>query len=744
MSDKMEASGTAKFEKPIEVQTTLVLPDDLPVIASGSTVLYPQQLVPIVATEERDVKAIDEAASSEAKLLVVLPQEMVDGGKYEGGPREVGATATIVRMAKAPDGSIHAILQGLGRVRVVKLAEDKAWLRAEVEALVETGDRTAEVEAMVRDVLKTFDEVVDMSDSMPAELKSAAEGMSDTSTLSDFIAGNLKLKPEDRYQVLVELDVNKRLSMVRDLLAHEIDVSKVQSKIQSDVQGELDKRQREFILREQMKAIQRELGESDITPELAELKERLDEAKLSEVAQREADRELQRLSTIPSMSPEYQVARTYLEWLADLPWSTSTVDEMDIKRAEKILDEDHFGLDKVKRRILDFLAVLKLKEGDTRGPILCFVGPPGTGKTSLGQSVARALGRNFIRVALGGIRDEAEIRGHRRTYVGAMPGRIVREIKRAGSNNPVLMLDEVDKIGSDYRGDPASALLEVLDPAQNSTFTDHYLDVAFDLSRVFFIATANVPDPIPAPLRDRMEIIELSGYTEHEKLEIAKRYLLPRQLDENGIPDGGLKVTDGAIREVIRSYTREAGVRNLERELGSLCRGVARGVAGGDTSKVTITEKRVSIYLGSIKFRWEMASEKDEVGVATGLAATAAGGEVLFVEASVIPGKGRLTLTGQLGDVMQESAQAALTYSRTRSAALGVSDDFLDRHDVHIHVPAGAVPKDGPSAGVTLSTALASAMTGRPVRKARCVASCCLLAPFATRLSPRTEPVVRS
>jgi ATP-dependent Lon protease len=410
MSDKIKATKTAKPEKPIEVQTTLVLPDSLPVIASGSTVLYPQQLVPIVATEERDVKAIDEAASSEEKMLAVLPQEMVDGGKYEGGLREVGATATIVRMAKAPDGSIHAILQGLGRVRLVELAEDKPWLRAKVEAVVETGERNAEAEAMTRDVLKTFAEVVDMSDSMPADLKSAAESMSDTSTLSDFVAGNLQLKPEERYQVLVELDVNKRLSMVRDLLAHEVDVSKVQSKIQSEVQGELDKRQREFILREQMKAIQRELGEGEITPELSELKERLGEANLSEAAQREADRELQRLSTIPSMSPEYQVARTYLEWLADLPWSTSTDYELDIKRAEKILDEDHFGLDKVKRRILDFLAVLKLKEGDTRGPILCFVGPPGTGKTSLGQSVARALGRNFIRVALGGIRDEAEIR----------------------------------------------------------------------------------------------------------------------------------------------------------------------------------------------------------------------------------------------------------------------------------------------------------------------------------------------
>ena len=717
MSDR-EKEAPGQTAGPNEVTPRKdALPEELPGIASGATVLFPQQLVPVVASEERDVKAVDEAASSEAKLLVVVPQDATGDGKYEGSPRKVGTAATIVRMAKAPDGSVHAILQGVQRVKVVALTQEQPWMRAKIAPLSERRKAPAELEALMRDVVKNFREMVELSDTMPKELIGAAENMHDASPLADFIAGNIQLKPDDRFNVLKELDVNKRLSMVHDLLAHEIEVSRVQTKIQSDVHGELEKRQRDFILREQMKVIQRELGEGEVSPELAELQERLEAAGLPEAAKREADRELQRLSTIPSMSPEYQVARTYLEWLADLPWSSSTKDSLDIKRAEKVLNEDHFGLEKVKKRILDFLAVLKLKEGDTRGPILCFVGPPGVGKTSLGQSIGRALGRKFVRIALGGVRDEAEIRGHRRTYVGALPGRIIREIKRCESNNPVFMLDEMDKLGNDFRGDPASALLEVLDPAQNSTFTDHYLDVEFDLSRVFFIATANVQDTIPAPLRDRMEIIELPGYTEHEKLEIGKRYLLPRQITENGIPEGMLRLTDGAIREVIRSYTREAGVRNLERELGSICRGVARKVAEGSEEKLTVTDKEVSEYLGPQRFRWELASERDEVGVATGLAATMAGGDVLFVEATTVPGKGRLTLTGKLGEVMQESAQAALTYARARSSVLGVPNGFLDKNDIHIHVPAGAIPKDGPSAGVTMATALASAMTKRPVRK---------------------------
>jgi len=693
------------------------VPERIPIILSASTVMYPQQLMPVLATQQRDIQAIDNAASTEAKVLGVFPQQATKEGVYDGPPCPIGTAAAIVRMAKAPDGSVHAILQGISRIELKGTAPADGWTEGQVQQLEDVVERGLELEALMRDVVKTFQRVVSLSETMPNELTAAVTNVTDPSALADFVAANLALKTEQRYAVLAELNVNKRLAAVAELLKHEAEVLEVQSEIQAGVRGELDRRQREFILREQMKAIQKELGEGEVTPELSELKERLEAAGLPEAARKEADRELRRLAAIPTVSPEYQVARTYLEWLAELPWQVTTEDQLDIERAEKILEEDHYGLEKVKRRILDFLAVIKLKGGETRGPILCFVGPPGTGKTSLGQSIARALGRKFIRISLGGVRDEAEIRGHRRTYVGAMPGRIIQEIKRAGSANPLIMLDEVDKLGTDFRGDPASALLEVLDPAQNSTFTDHYLDVAFDLSRVFFIATANVRDTIPGPLLDRMEIIELPGYTEHEKLEIAKRYLLPRQMRENGIPEGALRMTDGAILEVIRSYTREAGVRNLERELGSVCRGIARQIAQGRTEEVVVTEEGVSEYLGPPRFRWELAGEADEVGVATGLAATMTGGDVLFVETSVVPGKGRLILTGKLGEVMQESAQAALTYARSRAGVLGIPAAFFDKNDLHIHVPAGAIPKDGPSAGVTMATAMVSAMTRRPVKK---------------------------
>ena len=693
------------------------LPETMPAIPSGSNVMYPQQLVPILATEERDIRAIDDAASSEGKMIAVFPQRVVAEGRYDGELLPIGTAATIVRMAKAPDGAVHAILQGVSRVHLLAVEQGEPYPRVRVEALRDEVDPSLQLEARVREAVEGFVRVVNLSESLPRELASAVTNVTDPSALADFIAANLPLKAEERYAVLEETNVNRRLERVMELLAHETEVLEVQSKIHADVRGELDKKQREFILREQLKAIQKELGEGEITPELAELKQRLEAAGLPEAARKEADRELQRLTNIPTMSPEYQVARTYLEWLAELPWGKSTEDQLDIRRAEQILEEDHYGLEKVKRRILDFLAVLQLKGGATKGPILCFVGPPGTGKTSLGQSIARALGRKFIRMALGGIRDEAEIRGHRRTYVGAMPGRIIQEIKRCGVNNPLIMLDEVDKLGADFRGDPASALLEVLDPAQNFTFTDHYLDIPFDLSRVFFIATANMVDTIPSPLRDRMEIIELPGYTEHEKLEIGRRYLLPRQMQENGIPEGVLRVSDSAILEIIRSYTREAGVRNLERELGSICRGVARRVALGEDGPFVAGAEDVAAYLGPPRFRWELASEEDEVGVATGLAATVAGGDVLFVEATLVPGKGRLILTGKLGEVMQESAQAALTYARSRAAALDIPASVFEKNDIHIHVPAGAVPKDGPSAGVTIATALVSALTRRPVRK---------------------------
>ena len=695
----------------------LVLPDVMPVIPSGTNVVYPQQLMPVMAVEERDKRAIDEAASSEGKLVAIFSEpEDEEGSKGGLRLRDVGTVASIVRMAKAPDGSIHAILQGRARIRLVAVEGEGPPVHARVERLDDEGGADLKAEAVMREASEAFVRAANLSDTMPLEIAAAIADIREPAALADFIAANLPLKPDDRYQVLAESNVGRRQSLVNSLLRHELEVLEVRSKIQSDDKGELDHRQREFILREQLKAIQKELGE-EATPELAELRERLQSADLPEVARKEADREIERLEQIPAISPEYQVVRTYLEWIADLPWNITTDDQLDIEHAARILDEDHYGLEKVKTRILDFLAVLNLKGGETRGPILCFVGPPGTGKTSLGQSIARALNRNFIHVSLGGMRDEAEIRGHRRTYVGAMPGRIIQEIRRAGSANPLMMLDEVDKLGTDFRGDPAAALLEVLDPAQNFTFTDHYLDIAFDLSRVFFIATANLTDTIPSPLLDRMEVIELPGYTEYEKLEIGKRYLLPRQLEQNGISKSVLRMSEGAIREIIRSYTREAGVRNLERELGSVCRRVARLVVEGEKNQISVTQDNVSEFLGPTRFRWELAAQKDEVGVAAGLAATAAGGDVLFVEATAVPGKGRLTLTGKLGDVMQESAQAALTYARSRADTLGIAPAFFDRNDLHIHVPAGGVPKDGPSAGVTMATALVSAMTRRPVHK---------------------------
>ncbi|MDR9459870.1 MAG: endopeptidase La, partial [Dehalococcoidia bacterium] len=513
------------------------------------------------------------------------------------------------------------------------------------------------------------------------------------------------------------LNIGKRLKKVTSFINRELEILELGSKIQSEIKGEFDKAQRQYYLREQLKAIQRELGEVDEqTMEIDELRKSIEEAQLPPEALKEAERELDRLSKMPPQAAEYSVAKTYLDWVTSLPWTKGTEESVDVKRAAEILDEDHYDLEKVKERILEYLSVRKLKQ-DMKGPILCFVGPPGTGKTSIGQSIARALGRKFVRMSLGGVRDEAEIRGHRRTYVGALPGRIIQGIRRAGSNDPVFMLDEIDKVGADFRGDPSAALLEVLDPEQNHAFFDHYLDVPFDLSRVMFITTANLEDPILPALRDRMEVLELPGYTEVEKLHIAKKFLITKQLRENGISKGKLKITDDAILTIVRKYTREAGLRNLEREIGTICRKVARQVIEDDIKKITITPKKLKEFLGAGKFSYEVAEGSDEVGVATGLAWTQAGGDVLFVEALLVPGKGNLTLTGKLGDVMQESARAALTYSRAHASSLGVQGNFYETKDIHIHVPAGAIPKDGPSAGVTMTVALASAISGRPVKK---------------------------
>jgi len=692
------------------------VPEVIPIIASGPNVLFPSQMVPVAATEPPEIQAIDDATTS-GKVVGIFAQRPQDG-QYRGELYEVGTAAVISRMAKTPDGAVHAILQGVARVRLLSLEQREPWLRGRVEVLEEPRERSVEVEALARQVTQLFQRAVQMSEQMPKELALMVTGIPEPGALADFVAAHLPLRPEDRQRVLEAIDLRQRLGLVLQLLQHELEVLEVTTQIQQRVRSELDRRQREVILREQLRAIQRELGEGELPPELVELKGRLEAAGLPEVARKEAERELERLRTIPPQSPEYQVARTYLEWLADLPWNKSTEDNLDMARARQILDEDHADLEKVKERILGYLAVRKLKGGDMRGPILCFVGPPGVGKTSLGQSIARALGRRFVRISLGGVRDEAEIRGHRRTYVGALPGRIVQEIRRAGTNNPLFMLDEVDKLGLDFRGDPAAALLEVLDPAQNHAFVDHYLDVPFDLSKVFFITTANVVDTIPPALRDRMEVIEIPGYTEGQKLEIARRYLLPRQLQENGIPQGMLEVTDEALLELVRSYTREAGVRQLERELGAICRRVAQRIAEGRQEPVVVTPAALEELLGPPRFRWQAAEEEDEVGVATGMAATPFGGDIRYVEAAVVPGRGRLILTGKLGEVMQESGQAALTYARSRAQALGIPPTFFEKHDVHIHVPAGAIPKDGPSAGITMATALVSAVTKRPVRKA--------------------------
>ena len=709
-------SGQQGGGEPQGPEEAFKVPEVLPALASRAVVLFPGLMVPLASADEAIVQAVVEAAASPSKMLALFAQKTGTDGQPTDELYTVGTAANVLRMARAPTGAVQAIIQGVARVRLLAKEQEKPSLRVRVETIRETDHQGIEMEALYRSVLSQFQKAIGLTESLPDELAAAAETIAPAGSLADFVAAHVNMKPEERQAVLEAANIEDRLRLVNSFLTRELEVLQVEQDIQSKVRGEMEQGQRQYILREQLKAIQRELGESELTPEIDELQKRMEEAHMPEEARKEAERELERLRSMPQAAAEYQVSRNYLEWLVSLPWDKSTEDNLDIARAEEILNADHYGLDKVKRRILDFLTVRKLK-ADSRGPILCFVGPPGTGKTSLGQSISRALGRKFVRMSLGGMRDEAEIRGHRRTYVGALPGRIIQEIRRVGSNNPLFMLDEVDKLGVDFRGDPASALLEVLDPEQNFSFTDNYLDVPFDLSKTMFITTANIMDTIPPPLLDRMEIIELPGYTEHEKLEIAKRYLAPRQMVENGLQPGLLTISDEALLEVIRSYTREAGVRSLEREIGTICRGVAREVVRGAVDAITVTPENLPKFLGPRRFRWEVAQEEDEVGVATAMAATAVGGDILYVEASCVPGKGRLTLTGKLGDVMQESAQAAVTYARSRAGDLGIDSGAFDNCDMHIHVPAGAVPKDGPSAGVTIATALVSALTRRPVRK---------------------------
>ena len=705
--------------QPIVVTDGPMLPDGLPVLPLRETVAFPDTVVPLAVGQERSVALVNDVLAGNRQLVMVASRNPESEQPPPSELYDVGVAGAIARMLRAPDGSLRILVQASQRVRITRWAREEPYLFAEIEESRDVLDETPELLALMRNVQQTFSGIVEQVPYLPEELQMAVANLEDASALSHLIAGALRLKAEDKQALLEELDVGRRLRRLSELLAQELDVISLGSKIQSQVQSELDKTQREYFLRQQMKAIQEELGEADeMQAEANELRDQLAALDLPEEVRKQADRELGRLERLPPAAAEHGVIRTYLEWIASLPWSISTTDNLNLRHARRVLDEDHYDIEAVKDRILEFLAVRKLNP-DARGSILCFVGPPGVGKTSLGKSIARALERSFERISVGGVRDESEIRGHRRTYIGAMPGTIIRALRDAGSNNPLFMIDEIDKMGADYRGDPASAMLEVLDPEQNGSFRDHYLDVPFDLSGVMFVTTANTLDTIPGPLRDRMEVIALAGYTEEEKLEIARRYLVPRQIERNGLTKGKIEITDAALRAVISDYTREAGVRNLEREIGSLCRKVARQVAEGKaTRKVSVGEKRARELLGRQRFFTESRRRTREPGVATGLAWTPAGGDVLFVEATAMPGSGKLTITGQLGDVMRESAQAALSHVRGHARALvpDLPEDWFARHDLHVHVPAGAIPKDGPSAGITMATALMSLLAGQAVR----------------------------
>jgi len=695
------------------------IPSSLPVLPVRDIVVFPYMIIPLFVGRELSIKAIDHALNTN-RLVMLLSQK--DLGIENPNPEDlysVGTICMIMRMLKLPDGRVKILVQGLTKARVTGIEKNESFFVGQIEKLPEEqkAEMTIENEALIRTVKEQLDKVVSLGKSILPDVMVVIENLEDPGRLADLVASNLALKTDQAQEILELGDPIERLRKVGEILTREIQLLTIQHKIQNEARGEIDKTQREYFLREQLKAIQRELGDIDERAEEArEFRQKIDEAKMPEKVQKEAEKQLRRLEKMHPDSAESGTIRTYLEWLTEIPWAKSTKDQIDIKAAEKILNEDHYDLEKVKERILEYLAVRKLKE-KMKGPILCFIGPPGVGKTSLGRSIAKAMGREFIRLSLGGVRDEAEIRGHRRTYVGALPGRIVQSIKQAGTNNPVIVLDEVDKIGSDFRGDPSSALLEVLDPEQNNTFMDHYLAVPFDLSRVMFITTGNMADTIPGPLRDRMEIIYLSGYTDPEKLEIAKKYLVPKQMDEHGISRKILTIHDSAIRQVISHYTREAGVRNLEREIANLCRKIAKRYADNKAKTFTLSAANLHTFLGAPKYLPEEELKKNEIGVSTGLAWTESGGDVIFIEATVMKGKGGLTLTGQLGDVMKESAHAALSYVRSRGKELGISEDAISSQDLHIHVPAGAIPKDGPSAGITMATAIASALTGRPLRR---------------------------
>lgn len=687
----------------------------LPILPLRETVVFPGSMTPLAIGEERSVRLVDEAVAGDRTIALVTNRSGEEEATGAEDLYEVGTSAVVHKMIRVPDGTLRVLVQGLDRVRLESVESTDPYLAGLFTALPDVVRREREVEALARSVEALFGRIVESAPYLPEELALAAMNAESPGALANLIASTIRLPTEEKQDLLEHTDVEDRLRKLTVLLSRELEVIELGTKIQTQVQSEMDKSQREFVLRQQLRAIQEELGEGeDLQAEIAELRAQIEEAALPEEADRQARRELDRLAKLAPAAAEYGVIRTYLEWILSLPWNATTEDNLDLKRARKILDEDHYDLEKIKDRIIEHLAVQKLKQG-LAGPILCFVGPPGVGKTSLGQSVAHALGRKFARVSVGGVRDEAEIRGHRRTYIGALPGTIVRALRDAGSKNPVFMIDEIDKMGSDWRGDPSSAMLEVLDPAQNSTFRDHYLDLPFDLSQVLFICTANQLDTIPAPLRDRMEIIPLSGYTEDEKVGIARRYLVPKQLEAHGLEPRQVTFTEKALRLLVREYTREAGVRNLDREIAALCRKSAREIAEGKRKGARVDEKRVRTWLGRRRFPSDPHRRVSEPGVATGLAVTPVGGDVLFVEATAMPGQGRLTITGQIGEVMKESAQAALSWVRGHGPQLGLDSDWFEGRDVHIHVPAGAVPKDGPSAGTAMATALVSLALGRPI-----------------------------
>jgi len=695
------------------------LPTSMPLMAVRDIVIFNDMLLPLFVGREKSVRAVETAVADDGFLFLATQKDPGIENPEPDDIFQVGTVSRILRMLKLPDGRVKALVQGVAKARIVKYLAKRSFYRVKIEIVDEapSAEINLEVEAMMRNVRENSERILALRGELSGDVSTVLESIDDPGKLADLVASNLRLKIIESQDLLEIFNPIERLNKINDLLSREVELSSMQAKIQSEVKDEISKSQRDYFLREQMRAIHKELGESDDkAQEVEDYKKKIKKAKMSKEANTEALKQLKRLEMMHSDTGEASVVRTYLDWLVEMPWSKATKDVIAIKNAQKVLDKDHFGLNQVKDRILEYLSVRKLNP-KMKGPILCFIGPPGVGKTSLGQAIAQAMKRKFVRISLGGIRDEAEIRGHRRTYIGALPGRILQGLKQSGTNNPVFMMDEIDKLGSDFRGDPSSALLEALDPEQNSAFSDHYLNLAFDLSKVMFILTANVTDTIPSALLDRMEIIKLSGYTQEEKLKIARRHLLPRQLKENGLKPRNMPISSGSLQQIITEYTSEAGLRNLERDIGALCRKVARKIAEGEKGPFRITKNNLQKYLGIPRYLPEMDQESSQVGLAIGLAWTQVGGEILHVEATLISGKGELIVTGQLGEVMQESARAALSYAKANLSSLGLDENVFDNLDVHIHVPAGAIPKDGPSAGIAMATALISALTNKPVNK---------------------------